>query len=733
LEERVATDHDKNGDWKLTIRLPSLPSLAGFKNPSNLALALKVSTVLVAVITLYFQDLRIIFADAFTNETTSYILIIPFLLAYLIYRKRKMVRAAITSEKTYSPASPRHFGTLGGILLSATAIILYWYGSYTFTPLEYHVLTLPFFAAGLTLVLFNPQTLRQLAFPIAFLAFLVPLPLEIIYSVGSTLSVISSEAPNAIVNTSGIHSTISSISGTPAITITQANGTILPPFTVDIACSGMYSLIAFIVFAAFIAFVVRDKLWKKATIFAVGFPLIYFLNILRITLILLIAYQWGEQLALNIFHLLSGWILIFLGTLALLIISEKLFKTQIFTKKQTLHNCPNCNPHPSNQTDEFCLTCGRLTKYLQTRFRKTDVAKIVAIALVVILLMSIQAPVFALTQGPAEILIQTPTGQQGSNQVFPPMPNYTLQFFQRQTDFEQMSGQDYSLVYSYTPQDHEEETVFIGLEIAQTITPLHRWEVCLVTWPQALGYQPTVEQLDLRDVQVLQNPLIIARYFAFKDKSDNQTEVVLYWYENAIFTANGTSEQKYVEISVIAYPNTQQDIPSMENELMPFATAIVNYWQPIKMWTAIAITLSRNGITLAEITIALLAAVIIFYTSGTIKQRRANAVAYPKLSSQNKQIIESIAETRKTTKPTLGAIADTYKSRTGVQIEEKDLLQKLSETEKTGIIASTTANVQDEPTRVWKTKLAIKKSGAHKRLSMSKQTITSRLKWKRGT
>jgi len=731
MEERLATDQHKNGEWKLTIRLPSFPSLAGLKNPSNLALALKASTVIVAVITLYFQDLRIIFADALTNESTSYILVIPFLFAYLIYRKRKMIHAAITSQRTDSPASARHFGTLGGILLSATAIILYWYGSYTFTALEYHVLTLPIFAAGLTLLLFNPQTLRQAAFPIAFLALLAPLPLEIINGLGSTLSIISSEVPNAIVKVLGIRSTISSISGTPAITITQANGTVLPAFTVDLACSGIYSLISFLIFAAFLAFVVRDKLWKKAIIFAIGFPFVYFLNILRITLILLIAYQWGEQLALNIFHLLSGWILIFLGTLILLIISQKLFKTQIFTKKQIRHNCRNCTPNPSNQAEDFCLACGRLTKYVQTRIRKTDAAKIVAIATVVTLLMSIQVPVFALTQGPAEILIQTPTGQQGSNQVFPAMPNYTLQYFYRDTAFEQMSGQDLALIYTYTPQDSGRETIFVGLEIAQTITPLHRWEVCLVTWPQGLGYQSTVAQMDLRDVQVLQNPLIIARYFAFKDNTDNQTEVVLYWYENAIFTANGTSQEKYVEISLIGYPSSAQDIPSMENELLPFATSIVNYWQPIKTWTAVAITLSRDGITLAEITISLLAAIIIFYTFGTIKQRRANAVAYPKLSSQNKQIIESIAETRKTTKPTVGAIAETYKSRNDVQIDEKDLLQKLSETEKTGIIASAIANVQDEPTRVWRTRLTIKKSGGHKRLSMLKQTITSRLKWER--
>lgn len=222
-------NHSKKGNWTLKIKLPSLQRLKSLKNTANLALALKALTLIVAVIVLYLQDLRIIFTDALTNEATSYILVIPFLLAYLIYRKRRMLRASMPAEGVNYPKNTRHFGTLGGVLLCATAMILYWYSSYTFTPLEYHALTLPFFAAGLTLILFNPQTLRQAIFPIAFLAFLAPIPSEIIYGLGSTLSVVSSEVSNAIVNTLGIHSTISNQSGTPAINITQANGTVLPP------------------------------------------------------------------------------------------------------------------------------------------------------------------------------------------------------------------------------------------------------------------------------------------------------------------------------------------------------------------------------------------------------------------------------------------------------------------------------------------------------------------------
>jgi exosortase/archaeosortase family protein len=721
----LQSNYDRKGEWELTIKLPSLQRLASLKNPSNIGLILKASTLLFVVTALYFQDVRIIFTDAFINESTSYVLVIPFLFAYLLYRKRKMLLVVIAPERKVFPENSRYFDVLGGILLCTASIIFYWFGSYTFTALEYHLLTLPFFSAGLTLVLFNPRTLSQAAFPFAFLGFLAPLPSEIIYGFGSTLSVVSSEASNAIVNGIGIHSTIFSLAGTPAISITQADGTVLPPFTVDIACSGIYSLIGFLVFAAFVAFIVRDKLWKKAAIFFVGFPLIYLLNILRITTILLIGYQWGEQLALSIFHLLGGWILIFLGTLLLLMISERIFKTQIFTKRQ-LQICPDCNPDSPHQSQDFCPTCGRLVKKPETRSVRTDVAKIVAVSLAAILILSIQVPVFALTQGPAQILVQTPTGQRGNDQVFPPMPSYTLEYVERDTDFEKLSGQDLSLIYSYVPLDSTRDTIYIGLEIAGTTGALHRWEYCLLTNPQIQG-PPSVEQLDLRDVQILENPVIIARYFAFKYRNDNQTQVVLYWYENAVFTANNKSQQKYVEISLIGYPSTPQGVMAIENEMLPFATAIVNYWQPIKTWTAVAMALSSNGLILTEITIALLVAVIIFHLFETVKQRRVNAEAYLKLSPQNRQIIDMIEETERTTKPTLRAIVSTYARKTGIQIEKEELLQKLSETEKTGITETSIANVQDEPTRVWKTKMTTASHG-HKLLDKWKQIITSILK-----
>ena len=666
---------------------------------THIALGLKTATVLIATIALFFQDFTIIFNDAIQSEPASHLLAIPFLFAYLIYRKRNMIRAVIPIENRNTPKETRHLPIIAGILLLAIAVLLYWHGSRTFTPLEYHMLALPIFVAGLALTMFNPQTLRQLAFPIVFLIFLMPPPSEILYALGATLSVISSEASNAIVNIFSIPSTITSENGNPTIIITRPDATPLH-FTVDIACSGIYSLIGFLIFAVFIAYIIRDKPWKKLALLIIGLPLIYLLNILRITTILLLGYHYGAELALQVFHLLGGWILIFLATLLLLIISEKIFKTQIFSKPTE-----TCSPHnpPTEPNMGFCLTCGKILKPKPIKLFKKDIAKLTTIIVAIIVLLSIQAPVFALTQGPPIVIVNTPHGQEVSTEILPQVSGYNLSFYYRDTDFEQKAKQDMSLVYLYIPDDASRKTIWVAVEIASTRSSLHRWETCLITWPITHGYQPKVTQIELKDIKLIENPPIISRYFVFQYTKTNVTQAVLYWYETATFATNSTSQQKQVKITLIIYLQNPNELTQAENQLETLATEIANYWQPIKTWSQITMLLSQNSINLATTAGALLTAMAVYYFIEMRKQRKTNTNAYQKLSASNKQIIDAIHETEKTTTPTLHNITITYQNTTQQYFDAEQLFQKLTEIENIGIIKNTLTNKQDEPIQTWKT------------------------------
>ena len=115
-------------------------------NQHKLAVATKFSVIIAVIVAFYLQDLNLVFRNAISDEATYHILAIPLLFGYLVYRKRKMVSATLSQNNpnTASNSFTKNFTPMVGVLLCATAILAYWFGSYTFTPIEYHMLTLQF-------------------------------------------------------------------------------------------------------------------------------------------------------------------------------------------------------------------------------------------------------------------------------------------------------------------------------------------------------------------------------------------------------------------------------------------------------------------------------------------------------------------------------------------------------------------------------------------------------------
>jgi exosortase/archaeosortase family protein len=463
---------------------------------------LKIATFIVAVVLVFHQDLVTVAVDAVQNESTTYVLAVPFLFAYMVYRKRKMLKAVMPLESQAQSKVMRYLATIDGLLLASIAILLYWYGSST----AYHMLTLPIFAAGLTLILFNMQTFKQAAFPLAFLILLTP-PSGMLNRVGPAFSSASSAVSYAFIRAVGIPSTLTSQLGTPVIQLTRSGGEALG-FTIGISSSGVYSLLGFLVFAVFISYTIRDMLWKKLLLFPVGFLIIYLLSISRMTTVLLIGYNFGRATAMEVFLLMGGWILMFLGTFLTLAFSEKVLHTQIFSTPS--QKCPKCSGGPLPDRD-MCFACGRILRPSPARFQKSDLVKVVAIIAALVLLT-----------------------------------------------------------------------------------------------------------------------------------------------------------------------------------------------EPVASWLGVAGFLSQRGLYLAVTICALFPAIVVFYVLETREQRREDAEFYQKLSTGNRQIIDTVRETERATRPTLNAITEVYESRTGEPIAYQEMLRKLFHAERTGILESEVDNVQDEPTQVWR-------------------------------
>lgn len=676
----------------------------------RLAVALKFSVIVGAVVAFYLQDLSLVFSNAVSDESTYHILAVPFIFGYLLYRKRSMVKASLVEPSSGSRFLEKNFTALVGVVLCTIAVLTYWFGSYAFTPLEYHMMTLPVFVVGLVLLLFGRQMLRQLAFPLAFLVFLTPPPNEFLYSVGSTLADLSAHASNGLANLFGLSSTISAQYGSPIITLTKPDLTVMS-FSVDVACSGVYSLIGFGIFAVFIAYITKGQLWKKAIILALGIPLIISLNIVRITAMLGIANSFGAQIALDAFHAVGATVLMFIGTLILLGISEKVIK-----KPPSLPPCSTCAAN--SDASEFCPCCGILRKYPKVRLTRYDVAKVAAVAFAITVLLSIQAPVFALTEGPAEILVQTPSGLQPNVEILPlpQIQGYNLSYVYRDSSFEKLSGQDASLVYAYGSTSPSRPTVWVSLELASSTGPLHRWETCLINYPLSRGAQPRVTQLDLTDVQTQANPPIVGRYFAFQYRSTNQTQVVLYWYETATFQLNGTSQQKHVKMSLVTYPRSPQDVEQAEALLLPIAQDINNYWQPIKTWTTVALAISQSGLALSGTATTMLIALLVYMLFLGRQERASLMRLYGKLPEQTQLLAKAVGNAQIEGNPTeeniLGEL-EKLKAMPGLKEDTGSLLlndphelrTKLLEMEHMGLVKRVLSSHDDQPVVQWRSQL----------------------------
>lgn len=665
-----------------------------------LGMALKIATMFSATLVLFSGDLLVIFSDALRDESVSHVLIVPVLVAYIIFRKRKVIQAAAFYKNRQRLFSLIRVDAVVGGLLLLISVGLYWHAPYTMMSLEYHVLAMILFLASCVLILFNSSVLRQLIFPLLLLALLLP-PAEILYNAGSALSVASSTVTYSVLRAFGYPVSLNNEYENPWLQVVRQDGTPIL-FSVDPACSGIYSLMGFLVFALFIAYLVRGPIWKKAAAFSIGFPLIYSLNIIRLIGTVVIGYNFGEATALDLFHLFGGWVLVFLGTLLLLASFRRVFSIDlIFRPMGGCRSCENAGL-PSNSS--FCVDCSRLLTIPTPSFDRTDLARVSTVLIAVIMITAIQTPII-LAREHTELMVNTPSGPQFSTEILPQIDGYSLSYVMRDMEFEQYAKQDLSLIYSYVPNDRSENPIWVLIEIASIRSSLHRTEACLVKW-YAAGER--VEELVLKDYQLLDNPPVVGRFCVFHYTRSETNQTVIYWIQSSPFSINSTIVEKYVKISLVSYPTSLDQISDSESRLLSFAQSVTDYWKPINQWSQVALVASRSRYVLLAAPFALLVGTLLFVLFQRMRYKKADELAYQKLPQLQKQVVDAVGHTQRSSTPTFSNIWSTYKKITGRPIESNEFHQMLSAVEKSEVVQGRFVSINDYSFKVWKTRVSVK-------------------------
>ncbi|MEM1564007.1 MAG: exosortase/archaeosortase family protein [Candidatus Bathyarchaeia archaeon] len=648
------------------------------------------------ILIVYWRDLEVLLNEALNTEALTHILLIPFLAGFLFYRKREMVKASLALDKLQKPRKTRFMDGIVGLSLCLIAFLLYWYGSYTFYPLEYHLLSLPIFVSGITLILFNLKTLKALIFPILFLLFLVPFPPEAMFTLGGSLANFNTQASYALLKPFGIPVTLSAAYGAPTLILETSAGQ-LTSFTIDLPCSGIYTFIALTMFAAFLSLIVSTSAFKKILIFVIGFVIFEVLNVIRITTIISAAYFFGEEVAMLVFHSIAGLLLTFAGMMLTLFASEKLLKINFLFKADS-PQCSNCKS-ALKRSEVFCLNCGKFLNLGKWKPSQTFWAKLLVLLLgCSAVIFSINAPVFAI----AKDAINVKSTWESVTDIFPAIPQYELKLLYRDVNYERISKQDASLVYAYLPSNFSNPPVYVLVSVANSISNLHNWEVCLISWQTAQGRYPLVKVLESKDIQLLEGPLI-ARYLVFQNNEQNYTQVTLYWYEKVTFKIGATIQQKYVRISLIILTRNSTNYRLYEGQLSDFGKTIASYLEPIKTQSLFSLGIPAQQTLLVASIIFIIATKSTQYISEWHK-RINNLKIFNNFASPNdKLVFTTIIELNKTKKVvTTADINYAIKTKVGKKMKIERLVERLIRLQEYGFIKMDITSNDNKPLLFWK-------------------------------
>ncbi|HEY7283979.1 MAG TPA: exosortase/archaeosortase family protein [Vicinamibacterales bacterium] len=159
--------------------------------------------------------------------------------------------------------------------------------------------------AGTIAYVFGWRHLRLVAFPLAFLIFMVPLPTIVFDRVAVALQLVASNLGERMLQAVNVP------------VLRDGNLLQLPGGTLDVndACSGIRSIVALIMTATLAGYVAKSGTWKRLALVSAAVPLAIVLNATRVAVTGLTVTRFGMAAAEGFVHTLTGW-LVFVGALA---------------------------------------------------------------------------------------------------------------------------------------------------------------------------------------------------------------------------------------------------------------------------------------------------------------------------------------------------------------------------------------------------------------------------------
>ncbi len=441
----------------------------------------------------------------------SYCLLVPAMLAYLLFEKRRQI--------VETPVRGSNLA-IAAILLG---LLLFWIGSRAGKQYV-GCAGIQFIVLGVICWYWGTALFRKLLFGWAILCFAWPLPF-LDTAVAFPLRMIVSHCAYATLNLAGIPTVQS---GTALFSAPTAAQTMGSRFQIDVAdpCSGLHSLLPLLMFSSFYCYFFLAKRWQQWTVFLSSFVFAIVGNVARILMLVGGSILWGSSFAIGTndvpssFHEACGFA-VFVIVLGL----ECLFGylLQLVDRRWARQREPRIAPPASSRETDPASS-------LVPLWRSGVMAALVALVLVV---YAVSPPVYLPTE--AGVLLSLPDqvtlpGLDSGGDFFghpAEVSDVEHRMLPKDTEFARRNYIDY----------HDHQIFFsIVLSGVQQYT-IHPPEVCLVAqgWTitgyedipidLASGHRLTVRNLSLqRDaLDAGQNHITVKAYYMYWYVADNIT------------------------------------------------------------------------------------------------------------------------------------------------------------------------------------------------------------------
>jgi exosortase len=261
------------------------------------------STLLLCALvgTMYAPILRSLAQQWWDDPNYGHALLVPVFAAYILWREH--------ARWGMVPVHGSDAG-LAIMLLALGLLILGMLAAELFTTR----ISLLILVSGMIVFLAGWKMLRSIAFPVGYLAFMIPLPALVYYQLTFPLQLWASWLGAHGLVMLGVH------------TVRQGNLLILPNTTLEVveACSGVRSLLSLLAAVVAYGYLAERSVGKRCLLVVVPIPVVVLSNGLRLIATGVLSFNFGEQVDTGSIHTLLGLAFFLLAFLSIILMHSLL-------------------------------------------------------------------------------------------------------------------------------------------------------------------------------------------------------------------------------------------------------------------------------------------------------------------------------------------------------------------------------------------------------------------------